>query len=84
MTALASLQGIVKIARYQWKNEEHRMRKQTVAMHPKYFTYFAGELHFVAKDVLRGLSFDTEPYAPRLQTGLDGRLKYEFVTPYNF
>ena len=60
------------------------MRMQTVEMYPKYFTYFVGELHFYAKDVLRGLYFKVEPYAPRLQTGMNGRLKYEHVKPYNF
>ena len=84
MAAPASPEGIAKVARHQWENQEPKMRMQTVAMYPTYFTYFAGELHFYAKDVLRGPSFDTEPYAPRLQIGMDGRLKYEHVTPYNF
>ena len=59
------------------------MKRQTVEMCPKLFTYFAGELHFYAKNVLRGLYFDVEPYAPRLQTFTNGRLRYERVTPYN-
>ena len=84
LAAPASPEGIAKAARYHWTNQESKMRRQTVEMCPKYFTYFAGELHFYAKDVLRGLSCDTEPYAPRLQIGMDGRLKYEFVTSYNF
>ena len=66
LAAPASPEGIAKVARHQWENQEPKMRKQTVEMYPKYFTYFAGELHFYAKDVLRGSYFMVEPYAPRL------------------
>ena len=52
-------------------------------MYPNLFTYFERELHFCAKYVLRGLYFNVEPYAPRLQTCMNGRLRYERVTPYN-
>ena len=79
----ASPEGIAKMARYQWSNEESRMRRQSVTQYPKYFMYFAGELHFVATDVLRGLSFNREEYSPILQKHLNGRYKYEYVIPYN-
>ena len=52
-------------------------------MYPNVFTCFDGELYFYANDVLKGLYFKVEPYSPRLQTCMNGRLKYEWVTPYN-
>ena len=59
------------------------MKTQKVEMYPKLFTYFAGELHFCSREVLRGLYFKVEPYAPRMQTCANGRLKYVRVSPYN-
>ena len=35
------------------------------------------------KEVVRGLDFKVEPYAPIMQTSANGRLKYVRVTPYN-
>ena len=79
----ASPEGIAKMAKYQWSNEESRMRRQSVTQYPKYSMYFAGELHFVATDVLRGVSLQKEEYAPILQKHMSGRYKYEDVTPHN-
>ena len=59
------------------------MKTQKVEMYPKLFIYYSGELHFCAKEVLRGLYFKVEPYAPRMQKGANGGFKYVKVKPYN-
>ena len=74
LTAPTSPEGIAKAAIYPWNTEAEKMKTQKVEMYPKLFTYFAGELHFCAKYVLRVLYFKVEPYAPRLQTCMNGRL----------
>ena len=52
LRGLASPEGITKMARVQWTNDESRMRRQNVSEYPTNFMYHAGELHFVATDVL--------------------------------
>ena len=52
------------------------MKTHDISDYPRTFKYHNGILHLILADLVKGLVFDREDYAPILQTFSSGHLKY--------